>query len=96
MKKLLWILVLGLLLTGCGATAGNESGTLGALIGFVAMIIITIILAPSMWLMRKAEEVKNPKLGLFLWIVVIISIIVILFNITNIFVFIGRAAGLGN
>ena len=83
MKKLLGIVILGLLLSSCVGSE-HESGTLAAVIGFFAIIIISLVMAPSMWIMDKAQYTKNKYLSLTLWVISIGSIIFIMFNyLTN-------------
>ena len=95
MKKLLGIVILGLLLSSCVGSE-HESGTLAAVIGFFAIIIISLVMAPSMWIMDKAQYTKNKYLSLTLWVISIGSIIFIMFNLPNIFLFVGRFLGFGN
>ena len=85
-----------LLLTSCGAGPEHESSTLGAFIGFIAIIVVTIILGPVIWLQDKALQIKNKKFSLFLWVVSIILILIVMFNLGNIFYFLGKLIGLGN
>ena len=94
-KKILEIIVLGLLLSGC-AELGHESSTIGAVIGFVGIIITTLVLGPSVWLVGKAHDAKNKYFSFTLWVVSIGSIIFILINLGSIFAFVGKVLGFGN
>tara|TARA_B100001057_G_C22744442_1_gene909184 strand:- start:337 stop:627 length:291 start_codon:yes stop_codon:yes gene_type:complete len=96
MKRIVFLLVLSLLLSSCAASPEHETSTLGAFIGFIAIIIVAIILGPFIWLQDKALQIKNKKISSFLWIVSIILILIVLFNLVNIFVFLGKLIGLGN
>ena len=92
MKKLLGILVLSLLLGGC---AGPQDGVLSSVLYFVSIILGTLVLGPSVWLMGKAHETKNKNVSIVLWVISIGSAIFIMFNIGDIFAFIGRSLGFG-
>ena len=95
MKKLLGIVAIGLMLSGC-VEPGHESSTLSGVIMVAGIIVITIVLSPFVWAMGKLDNVKNPKLALFLWIILIISIIFVMINMGSIFAFVGRTLGFGN
>ena len=96
MKKILSTVVLGLLLSGCVAQPGYESSTLTGFIMLGGIIAVTIILGPFVWGLEKARDIKNPKLSLFVWIVILIVIIVVMITMGSIFAFIGRILGFGN
>jgi hypothetical protein len=62
MKKLLGILVLGLLLGGC---AGPQDGVLSSVLYFVSIILVTLVLGPSVYLMGKLMRQKIRMLALY-------------------------------
>jgi len=77
------------LLSGCGGpNRGEESVNLAGIIFIICAIVITIILRPFFSIMEKSEDIKNKKIGQFLFVFSIICIIVILFNLDKVFVFI--------
>jgi hypothetical protein len=79
--------LLFLLLSSC-ANRGDESVGLTGILLVISLIFITIILRPFFSIMEKSEDIKNKKVGQFLFVFSIICIIVILFNLDKIFVFI--------
>tara|TARA_B100000965_G_scaffold391186_1_gene398950 strand:- start:154 stop:426 length:273 start_codon:yes stop_codon:yes gene_type:complete len=78
MKKLLGIVVLGLLLSGCGGGRGSESGVLAAVIGFVGLIGVMILLAPFGPAISKASKIKDDKARNLVMIIIAIGIIFVL------------------
>ena len=95
MKKLLGILVLSLLLSGC-AGAGEQSSLLGGVILLVGGIIALTNVRPFFWGMEKADKVKSKSGQKIIYAVMIIGIIFVMVNLDKVFIFIGRAIGLGN
>ena len=83
MKKLLAIVVLGLLLSD-NAYAGSEGAVLGALIGFVAMIVIALVMSPFSLLAEKVSE-KNTKGGNISAVIIMIVGLFVLFSIPSCF-----------
>jgi hypothetical protein len=83
------IFLLFFILSACGGpNRGEESVNLAGIIFVICAIVITIILRPFFSIMEKSEDIKNKKMGQFLFAFSIICIIVILFNLDKIFVFI--------
>lgn len=92
MKKLLFAGTIILTLNGC---SGSQDGVISSFLYFVSIILVTLVLGPSVWLMGKATETKNKNISIILWIISIGSSIFILFNLGTIFAFIGRSLGFG-
>jgi len=83
MKKLLAIVVLGLLMNSCGGGPGSESAVLGALIGFIGMIVLAIILSPVGIAMDKVSKIKSEKGQHIAYIILGIVALIILINVPS-------------
>jgi len=95
MNKFLFLGIIILSLNGC-AGHQDQDGVLTSVLYFVSVILCTLVLGPSVWLMGKATDTKNKNVSIVLWVISIGSAIFIMFNLGNIFAFIGRLLGFGN
>ena len=82
MKKILAIIVLGLL-TGCGGGPGSDGAVLGALIGFIGLIVIAVIMSPIGIAMEKVSKIKSNKGQHFAYIILGILGLIILMTVPS-------------
>ena len=81
MKKLLGIVVLSLLLSGCSGGQGSEGGVLAALIGFIGIIFIAIVMIPFGTAMDKATKIKNDKTRHVVFIIILVIAFIVIIQL---------------
>ena len=89
------ILFLVLLLSGC-AGPRDQGGLIAGVILLVGTMIALTIIKPFFWGMEKADKVKSKSGQKIIYALMIIGIIFVMVNLDKVFIFIGRAIGLGN
>jgi len=84
-----FLFLLFFILSGCGGpNKGEEGVVLTGIMLVIGGIVVAIILRPFFFIMEESENIKNKKMNQFLFVISIVCIIIILYNMDKIFAFI--------